>query len=122
MATKIKTIDDLKAERAVLQAQIDLINKEITERLKKTLVQCTSNCPHGKGCGMGMEIGQLEYIQTHWYERPYSCTGGAEWHPGDGEFICLHCNHRNRLYDRPEIEKLKYLFKSVKDEYDKQTF
>ena len=121
MATKIKTIDDLRADRAVLQVEIDKINAEITERLKKTLVQCTNN-NHGKGCGMGMEIGQLEYIQTHWYERPYGCTGGAEWYPGEGDFDCPHCGHRNRLYDRPEIEKLKSLFKSVKDEYDKQTF
>lgn len=121
MATKLKTIDDLKADRAVVKAELDKIDEQITERLKKTLVQCTDN-NHGKGCGMGMDIGQLEYIQTHWYTRPSGCMDGDYWNPGDGEFICPHCTHRNRLYDRPEIEKLRHLFKNVKDEYDKQTF
>ena len=114
----IKTIDDLRDERKIKEAELKVINDAIEDRLRQTLIQCTNN-NHGKGCGMGMKIGDIEYIQTHWYTKPHGCMDGDYWNVGDGEFICPHCNHRNRLYDRPEIMKLKRLFKSVVETYDK---
>lgn len=114
----MKTLKQLYQEQNELKSLLEIKDKEIEERLKQTLVQCTSN-NYGKECGMGHKIGELEYIQTHWYEEPHGCTGGDEWWEGEGQFICPHCNHRNRLYERPEIEELKYLFKSIKDEHER---
>jgi len=68
---------------------------------------------------IGYEIKELTYIQTHWYEEPYSCNGGCLWHAGEGNFICPNCGHRNRLYNRKEIEKLRSLFKDIVDEYER---
>lgn len=69
------------------------------------------------GCGAELKISELEYIQTHWYVGPYSCTGGDYWNEGEGKFRCPKCGYLNRLYQRPEVEKLKRFFKSVKDTY-----
>jgi hypothetical protein len=71
-----------------------------------------------KGCGAQFPVETLEYIQTHWYTSPYSCTGGDYWSQGEGQFICPKCGSLNRLYERPEVESLKESFASVKDTYD----
>lgn len=55
-------------------------------------------------CGAKLSINRLQYIQTHWYVRPYSCTGGAYWTAGEGAFICPECGFRNRLLCRNEDE------------------
>lgn len=113
------TLDELRARLGSVKEEENLIQDFIDQKLKKTLVQCTDN-NHGKGCGMALKVGELTYIQTHWYESPHGCTGGDIWHQGEGQFFCPHCNHRNRLYDRPEIEKLKHLFKDSVDEHSKR--
>jgi hypothetical protein len=104
-------------DRDEIQAKLDVINDEIAERKSQTLVQCTDN-NHGEGCGMGFKICELEYIQTHYYVSPHGCNGGDYWLQGEGNFDCPSCGHRNRLYDRPDIQKLKSLFKSVRDEHE----
>ncbi len=114
----MQTRKDYEKEKARLSKLLSEVNKKLTEYDSKTLVQCTNN-NNGKGCGMGHEIRNLDYIQTHWYESPYGCTGGDMWHQGEGNFICPHCEHRNRLYDRKEIEDLKYLFNSILDEHER---
>lgn len=112
----METLENLQQEQATILSQLAVVDTKIKEKKKQTLVQCTNNC-HGKGCGMGYQINNLTYIQTHWYETPSGCTGGDMWHQGEGKFICPSCGHKNRLYDRPEIEELKPLFKDVVDEY-----
>lgn len=107
----MKTLKQLEQEYEEAQAVTRKIYTKIQKKLSKTLVQCTS-------CKMGHTIDSLEYIQTHWYESPYGCTGGDNWHSGEGNFMCPHCGGRNRLYDRPEIEELKHLFKSSIDEHE----
>ena len=113
--TKLK-----RAQQDVIKAEIALKNAEkaLQAQLKLTLVSCVKNV-HGLGCGKTTPINELEYIQTHWYVRPSGCTEGDYWNAGDGEFICPHCGHLNRLYTRPEIMKLKYLFKTIRDTYDR---
>lgn len=112
------TLDELTAARSAKQAEIAELTARIDALRKQTLVKCSNN-NYGKGCGQALEIGELEYLQTHWYESPHGCMGGDTWHSDEGQFDCPHCGHRNRLYNRPEIEKLKHLFASVKDVYDK---
>jgi hypothetical protein len=38
------------------------------------------------------QIRSLTYIQTHWYETPYGCTGGDLWREGEGQFDCPKCS------------------------------
>lgn len=113
----MKPLKKLRYDRDKLIQKLSSINKQILEYTKDTLVQCTKN-NYGAGCGMGFKIRYLEYIQTYWYEGPHGCTGGDNWHSGEGQFICPHCQHLNRLYDRSHIEDLKHLFASVTDKHD----
>lgn len=93
--------------------------KAIEERNAAALVKCTSQIATGPGCGQLHTIGELEYIQTHYYVSPHGCTGGDYWLPGEGNWVCPTCGHRNRLYASPEVAALKGSFKSTKDTYDK---
>ncbi len=94
-----KKIEELREKRASL--------------LSKTLVKCTDYWGHKLGCGKCTQIGKLTYIQTYWYVEPYSCTGGDYWRQGEGQFECTKCGYLNRLYKRPEVEKLKHHFKEI---------
>lgn len=109
----METIDKLKSDLKALNDKITLIKEKINKKKSQTLVRCESN-NYGDGCGMGFQINELVYEQTQWYERPHGCTGGDMWHNGEGQWKCPNCEHTNRLYDKPEIEELKYLFKEVK--------
>lgn len=115
----MKSLKELQDERDDLINKAEKVQYQINNRLAKTIVKCEDN-NFGKGCGMGFEIGELVYIQTHWYEEPYSCNGGDTWHQGEGNWKCHKCGHRNRLYDKPEIQELKRLFADVLDEYNRR--
>lgn len=115
----MKKIDLLRKKRENVVEVLQLIDNEISTLQSKTKVECTDNFQYGSGCGKKTEIRNLEYIQTHWYTRPFSCTEGDYWNEGEGNFICPKCNHRNRLYNREEIQDLKELFMSVKDIYER---
>lgn len=82
-------------------------------------VLCLGWTVTSKGCGAELRVGALVYLQTHWYVEPFSCTGGDYWNAGEGQFICPKCGAKNRLYERPEVEKLKRYFKAVEDKYDR---
>lgn len=92
-----------RAEAAVIRAR-----EALRAALGKTVVKCTTNS-FGRGCGVEHEIGNLTFIQTHHYI----------YRPGEGQFICPSCQHRNKLYDRPEIELLKYSFGGIVSEHDR---
>lgn len=112
----MKTLDELKADRARLKEELDATDKLIAVELGKTLVRCESSSA-GRGCGMAMEIRELTYIQTHWYTPPSGCTEGDHWNEGEGNFVCIHCGVRNRLYNRKPIEALKHRFKDIEKEH-----
>ena len=115
----ITTIKQLQDKKKGILKDLSDVEDQIKDKLKKTPVQCTYNPRFGEGCGMGFTIDSLDYIQTYWYKSPHGCMGGDSWRQGEGNFICPNCKHRNRLYDKPEIVELKHLFKSVKDEHNK---
>ena len=100
-----------------IDEQIQKLLDKKSDILSKTLVKCESNV-YGKGCGKKTQIKNLTFIQTHWYEEPWGCNGGADWNPGEGQFICPKCGHKNRLYDRPRIQDLKYSFGKIENQYD----
>lgn len=105
----LKDIEQLKARRAELE-------KELHEATGRVFVKCEDN-NYGKGCGRKSRLRNLTYIATHWYTEPYGCTGGDYWSEGEGQFDCPHCGHRNRLYNRKEVQALKHHFKAVVDSH-----
>jgi len=112
----MKTLAELESKKSTIQGELDAINALIDDRKRGTVVLCTNN-NYGKGCGHGFPISDLDYIQTHVYISPHGCSGGDYWVCGEGNFNCLMCGHRNRLCDRPDIDNLKYLFRSVVNEH-----
>jgi hypothetical protein len=104
---KTPTLAELEAKKQDLQDQLNLVYKAINDKLSHTLVRCGNI-----DCLRGWEIRELTYIdqQTHEEECGY---GGSyrTWH--EGQWICPKCQCRNRLYDKPEIEKLSHLFKDT---------
>lgn len=110
---QLKELQDLKIQSLNLIKNLD---EKILACKKKQLLKCV-NDNHGKGCGASQSKGETVFIQTHWYEHPWGCTGGDCWHLGEGQWICSSCGKRNRLiyYDG---EYSKYEFKSIEEEYD----
>lgn len=109
--------DRIIRRRQDLIDELAQINSYINAQKSKTITTCMSS-NYGAGCGAELVIGDLTYLQTHWYEPPYGCTGGDNWHPGEGNFVCPHCGQRNRLYNRQDIQDLKYHFKNIEDIYE----
>jgi hypothetical protein len=104
----MQTLEELQKDQTKAQAVVNDIKSQIEDRLRMTVVLCS--------CGHGAAIGSLTYIQTHWYESPHGCTGGDMWHQDEGQYDCPSCGCRNRLYNQPDITKLKYLFGDIKKE------
>ena len=110
-----KSMEELMAEKEVLTSKLKAVNSDIDLLKSKTLVRCEPP----QGCGYGFEIRELEYIQTHYYVLPRGCTEGDYWSPSEGQWKCPKCTFTNRLYNKPDIVKLKSLFKSVLDSYNR---
>lgn len=94
----------------VAHKRADIASEQLhAARLRKKI-----RCVH---CGKRTMVSKMTFIQTHWYVAPYGCTGGDYWSAGEGAYDCPKCGERNRLYDRPEVEKLKSYFAEIKEEY-----
>lgn len=108
---------DIEKELAALEERKKTLTNLLMENKSKTKVKCLQNRAYrGKACGKSHMIKDLIYIQILHYEPPVSCWAGDYWYNGEGQFTCPSCGYRNRLYDRPEIQKMKSLFKGVKEE------
>lgn len=101
-----------------LENKIEAKKQEL-EALREAAKEETRNqrivCPH---CNKQPKLKDCTYIQTYWYTRPYGCSGGDYWNQGEGRFKCPHCGKITRLYERPEIEALKWAFGKVEDLHD----
>ncbi len=102
-------LKDLRAKESELLAQ----------NLKVTCTRCANgpSYPFNDGCGAEFPIGEITYLQTHWYVEPSGCSGGDYFKEGEGNWICPKCGGRNRLGYQKEIQKQKRLFKAYVDEY-----
>lgn len=79
-----------------------------------TMIKCDSVVARDPGCGREFPVGELTYIQTQFYVKPYSCTGGDYWKNGEGRFKCPACGRINRLiFEREPISSLKNFFKET---------
>jgi hypothetical protein len=106
---------------ASIEKEIDRLENDLELAKKNKLIKCIH-------CGAKRAAKNIVYIQTLWYQGPYSCTGGDHWLNGEGKFNCLVCGKENRLlgpkskyYTSPDarldIENLKYSFKKIKKYY-----
>lgn len=107
------------AEVASAEAVLAAREEALIQQSKDARVQCTSQFATGEGCGALHAIGTLEYIQGHWYEGPYGCSGGDRWHQDEGKWKCPSCGHLNRLYKSPEVTALKHSFASISEEHER---
>jgi hypothetical protein len=90
------------------------------QQYKNATVKCLGDTVGSRnGCGATLRVADLVYIQKHWYTEPFGCSGGDYWNVGEGQFFCPECSTQNRLYERPEVVKLKSYFKSVEDRHDR---
>jgi hypothetical protein len=137
MMPNVRTSDDSFAARLtsakanLMQAEQNLMQAEQNKKqarealngvLAHTTVKCLGCCHKegfSKGCGAEHKICNLTYIRTHHYVRPYGCTEGDYWVESEGAFICPSCGHRNRTYERKEIQALQHLFKNIVEEHNR---
>ncbi len=93
--------------------------KSAEENLVVTVSESFITCLH---CKEKTKVKNLTRIQTHWYERPYSCTGGDQWHAGEVVYDCPKCGKRNRDYFNERLKefsqwKYKGAFANCTDEH-----
>lgn len=117
ISEELRSIQERIAEVMSELDNLRLKEKEAKPRTAQAV--CMGWTVNGKGCGAILPVGELTYIQTHWYTSPYGCTGGDYWNQGEGQFVCPKCGELNRLYERPQVEALKGSFKEIKDKYEK---
>lgn len=86
----------------------------LNQKKARTRVTCINAGLRKGACGKSYMIKDLVYVQYHYYHPPVSCSAGDYWTPESADFICK-CGHRVRC--SPELEKLQYLFKEVRNEY-----
>lgn len=109
-------IEQLKKEISQRENELAKLREDYKAALKNKFLECYH-------CKALSKIGNLIYIQTYWYEQPYSCTGGDRWHQGEGNVICPKCNKTIRFIGKlfgkylDEFPKLKYSFKAIEDRY-----
>lgn len=109
-----------------LEAELEKAEKGLEAKRASRRILCQ--------CGKKHAIKDLHLIKTHWYVKPYSCSGGDYYVEGEFNFVGP-CGVRNRLlfddysvdYNKrddigvaaePTFKHLyRYLFKSSEDEY-----
>jgi hypothetical protein len=99
----------------------------ILELRKQALIKQKENtiltCPC---CNNQQLVKETTHITNLWYEEPYGCTGGAEYHDSEGEdqFICIKCGEHTRLPEDWNSKKGKFssghgkYFKERKDKFE----
>lgn len=107
--TKIK---QALAEIAFVKETLRVAETQLNSVLGETKIQCVQN-NYGEGCNRWHQVNALTYIQTHYYIPPSGCTGGDYWNNGEGQWYCPKCNHRNRLHNMSEVQKIKKSFKNI---------
>src|SRR3989338_3214362 len=79
----------------------DLLNAKLTA-IGRRIIRCIS-------CKKSSQLRLWTFIQDHWYERPYSCSGGDTWHTSKTELchiVCPKCDTENYIYNHPQREKI----------------
>lgn len=106
----------MNLDKEISKAEIRLhkLKSQKAAQLSRKRVPCYE-------CSKQLTIGKLVYYIEEFYISPTGCTGGDYYTSDDSEhfYVCPHCSVRSRLFDRPDLRKLKANFKTieyVKDE------
>lgn len=84
------------------EREIAELRKILIEQYKNSVLSC-------KRCELSSKLREVIFVQTHWYERPYSCTSGDNWLEGEVNLLCPNCGCRHRLLsDKSKNKFLKF--------------
>lgn len=113
----LRTIEQLQHEQQKLISKVTALRDSINALIKKKYFVC----PNAE-CGAKTPIGELTYRQTHWYERPYSCSGGDCYHESNGEIKCPKCGRITQLRDEhKQFADYRRHFKDEEKVYPRDT-
>lgn len=83
------------------------LREELDHRARRKRLRCGF-------CGKSHQVSKLTLIQTHYYVRPYSCTGGDYWNMGEKQYECPSCGERMRdPGDNEYLAKYRQLDKRI---------
>lgn len=110
--------------------------ESLVKRKKSSMATKTITCGH---CKEKSKIKDIDLIDVQAYESPHGCTGGDYWYHSEYNYICPHCNVRNRFlfssnykikyehrkYHSPEnyiFNRYRELFKSVTEDSSNRNY
>lgn len=105
---KIDTIEDEIAEHYIKISQLK-------EKKKKLQESQFYNCPK---CKKKSKYKEVDYVQHYWYEYPWGCEGGDNWHKDHISLICPKCGEFKKVYKTTD----KSFWTKCKDMYYTDVF
>ena len=93
-----KRLKDLETAKKKLEGMQEQQETEQLRVLKRQIVQC-------EHCRKRSHLGRWSFIQTHWYEAPYSCFGGDQWHRDETKschIACPACGAWNYIHNHAQ--------------------
>lgn len=110
--------------------ELDAQRKKLVSQLGTAYGNKTFPCVF---CNKRHKFKDCDAIQTHWYEEPYSCSGGDNWYENELWILCPTTQHYNRMlflsdccvkqdgtrtnHNRAFNMRYKKTFKSITDTY-----
>ncbi|OGZ13622.1 MAG: hypothetical protein A2942_04735 [Candidatus Lloydbacteria bacterium RIFCSPLOWO2_01_FULL_50_20] len=89
----------LNRELDALKAKEKLVRKGKLEIFRRKLLCCLH-------CKKTRQLLRWDFVQDHWYEKPWSCNGGDTWHMTETKcchIVCPECNTMNYVYNHPKM-------------------
>lgn len=86
MKTKSKLDTRIENTRILLKNLVERREKQLSTKV----IKCAS-------CEKSNKIKDIELVGVETYVQPYSCTGGDYWQHSEYNYICPHCQVRNRF-------------------------
>lgn len=106
------TIKDILESMKGLSDEITSYKEQLKERYRN---YSTFKC---KSCNEESQLRKVIFIQSHWYEGPYGCTGGDQWYSGECNLLCPCCGMTHRLLSEESIDEFtKFKYAEPKDVY-----
>lgn len=93
-----RTLDRIEKLQNEFRLNEKTIHNALLTALKGRIVRC-------KHCHKRSRLGRWGFIQTHWYESPYSCSGGDVWYQNETDechIVCPECKRWNYVFTHPQ--------------------
>lgn len=82
-----------KTEKEVLLEKLAKATKKLHKHKMRLIEYYKFSIFACKKCKSSVPLGKVVYVTTHWYERPYGCTGGDNWYTGEKALLCPECGY-----------------------------